>query len=192
VLNRFMTPGHFKNTAYVTTLNEELRNPQWSHLIRIGASGEKNLGHLSREKVLEESAEITRDKLNAEFKNLIPTLLPHNRYRGVKGLSDVQYAIVKGLKRGDIVEDKGFAYFSNNKNFAKKYANGLNSVFIKCKIPLWSKVSRMLGIMPSMDNYGNILFKSGETLFPAASKWKVLKNHVDKKGVVNLVLKYLK
>ena len=34
--------------------------------------------------------------------------------------------------------------------------------------------------------------KDGETLLPAGSKFKVLQNKLDKKGVVRLVLKYLK
>ena len=50
----------------------------------------------------------------------------------------------------------------------------------------------MLTAVASFAPNGFMQIKEGETLLPAGSKFKVLQNKLDKKGVVRLVLKYLK
>ena len=199
MLNKFMTLGHIRNIPYSTTLNSELRNPQCAGLIRTLESANvskfgwsQGFQTFQSRTPLMEDANVVRNRLNAEFDNLFPTLFPRIRYRGINGLAEKEYKKVLDLKCGDIVEDAGFAYFSKNKDVAKNFAEGVNPVLIKCKIPFWSRVSRMLGVIPSIAPNGTLQVKAGETLLPAGSKFKVLQNSLDKNGVVRLVLKYLK
>ncbi len=197
MFKNFMTLGHIRNVPSGTTLNTELRHPEHAMAIRLDADRRRQLsskftGLQAREIPLTEDANVVRDRLNAEFKDLMPTLLPKTRYRGVDGLSEDAYAKVLALKKGDIVEDAGFAYFSKHKKVAQSFSNGVKPVFIECKIPFWSKVSRMLTAVASFTPNGFMQIKEGETLLPAGSKFKVLQNKLDKKGVVRLVLKYLK
>lgn len=195
MINKFITPGHFKNIPYKTTLNSELRYPEQASLINIIQASENASNILQGKKnnifALKGDRFELRNRLNAEFDNLFPTLLPHNRYRGLANLPDDVYQKVLNLKKGDIVQDKGFAYFSKSKAIAEEFANGNKPIFIKCKIPIWSKVSRMLGAIASFQN-GILWLKSGETMTPAGSSFKILKNKINKRGVVNLVIKYLK
>lgn len=192
MFRKIITSGHFQNIPYATTLNAELRNPENATVIRLNSMAEQWLNFQGPKNILlKENADIVKNRLNAEFNNLFPTLCPKTGYRGIYGLSTEQYQKVLNLKNGDIVQDAGFAYFSKYKNVAKDFADGINSVLITCKIPFLSKVSRMFGFIPQYQN-GSLVFKKGEFLFPAGSKFKVLKNHINKKGCINLVLKYLK
>ena len=189
---KVITSGHVQNIPYSTTLNNELRSPADAALTRLNASLRRmTVNSNCLQKPLTEDAVVLRDKLNKEFDELFPTLFRKTRYRGVTSLSDEQYELVKKLKSGDIVKDDGFAYFSKNKTVAKKFAEGTNSVLIECKIPFGSKVSRMLFDILQFQE-GALVVKTGETMLPAGSRFKVLKNSIDKKGLVKLVIKYLK
>lgn len=196
MIKKFLTTGHAQNIPFSTTLNSELRCSEQINMIRITQNIKNEYKHLIVQdhfsnKILTEDTSVIRNKLNTEFNNLLPTLFPHTRYRGINNLSDKDYNIVLNLKKGDIVQDMGFGYFSNNKNIAMDFAEGNRPIFIKCKIPIWSRVSRM--ILPILQfQEGIFQIKSGETMTPAGSYFKVLKNKIDKKGVVNLVIKYLK
>lgn len=190
-----MTDGHLRNIPYTTTLNEELRKPELATLTRLNASFLNNRysrfpsNHLQIP--LTGDANALRDKLNKEFEGLWPTLFPKTRYRGVSSLTNDQLALVKNLTPGDVVKDEGFAYFSKHKHIAKDFAKDGNSVLVECKIPFLSKVSRMLcGVIQFQE--GHMVIKSGETMLPAGSSFKVLKNKIDKNGLVRLVIKYLK
>ena len=192
MFKRFTTYGHIQNIPYATSLNAELRNPQIANLIRINSSIDNITTFIPRQKVhLKGNANDIKKRLNAEFEHLYPTLFPRTGYRGVQGLTKEQYQKVLALKRGDVVQDAGFAYFSKYKDVATDFSNGLNPILVKCKIPFWSKISRLLTFIPQSQN-GLIVFKKGEFLFPAGSRFEVLKNYTDKNGIVKLVLKYLK
>ena len=192
MFEKFITKGHFQNIPYATSLNAELRNPQIANIIRINSLTEKITTFMPRQKVhLKGNANDIKNRLNAEFECLYPTLFPKTGYRGIQGLTKEQYQKVLALKKGDVVQDAGFAYFSKYKNVATDFSNGLNPILVKCKIPFWSKISRMLTFIPQYQN-GVIVFKKGEFLFPAGSRFEVLKNKTDKNGIVKLVLKYLK
>lgn len=189
-----MTSGHLQNIPYSTTLNEELRNPELASLTRLNASMIKDnylFAPAHRQTPLTEDATVVRNRLNKEFEGLFPTLFKKTRYRGVSNLTNEQYKLVKNLKPSDIVKDEGFAYFSKNKSTAKYFAQNGNSVMVECKIPFWSKVSRMLGAVIQFQERAFVI-KSGETMLPAGSSFKVLKNSIDKNGIVKLVIKYLK
>lgn len=189
-----MTDGHLRNIPYTTTLNDELRSPELAGLTRLNASllnRPKPLATGRLQIPLTGEVDTLRDKLNKEFEGLWPTLFPKTRYRGVSSLTNEQFEKVKNLNPGDVVKDEGFAYFSKHKHIAKDFAKNGNPVLVECKIPFWSKVSRMLcGVIQFQE--GQMVIKSGETMLPAGSSFKVLKNNIDKNGLVKLVIKYLK
>ena len=198
-IERFMTNGHGADVPYRTTLNAELRNPKEADNIRAIASFEKVCMSATAVKdkrdyfcVNTENSNSLKDKLNAEFKKLFPTLFPKTRYRGCNIPDDI-YEKILSARIGDvIVPDEGFAYYAKDKNFAKFFAKGKNPVLITCKIPFWSKVSRM--IMPVIDIQSKDFSfpKIGEVMVHAGSKYKLLSKNIDKNGVLNLCLKLLK
>ena len=190
-----MTRGHLQNIPFATTLNDELRRPDLASVTRLNASlldgSFSKFATMHRQIPLTGDANALRDKLNKEFEGLWPTLFPKTRYRGVSSLTNEQLELVKNFNPGDVVKDEGFAYFSKYKHIAKDFAKDGNSVLVECKIPFWSKISRML-FRTIQFQEGHFVIKAGETMLPAGSSFKVLKNSIDKNGLVKLVIKYLK
>ena len=128
MFKNFMTLGHIRNVPSGTTLNAELRHPEHAMAIRLDADCQRQLsskftGPQAREIPLTEDANVVRDRLNAEFKDLMPTLLPKTRYRGVDGLSEDAYAKVLALKTGFTPLEKLCATFL----CLEKYANPASS-----------------------------------------------------------------
>lgn len=200
-LERFMTNGHSADIPYRTTLNAELRNPEKASQIRAMVECQEFAGmDVTRIKnggmdycfVSRENTQTLKEKLNIEFKKLFPTLFTKTRYRGC-ALSEDTYEKISQAKIGDvIIPDEGFAYYAKNKEFAKDFAQGKNKTLIACKIPFWSRVSRM--IIPIIDIQSKTFSfpKIGEVMVPAGSKYKLLSRSIDKDGVMNLCLKLLR
>ena len=197
-IKRFMTNGHAADIPYRTTLNAELRNPEQANQIRAVASLERSAIDAVKINdrrdyfcVHSENSITLKDKLNAEFKKLFPTLSTKTRYRGCN-ISDDVYEKLSSAKIGDIiVPDEGFAYYSGNKEVAKGFAKGKNPVLITCKIPFWSKVSRMIIPLPEVQQNA-IFLKWKEVMVPAGSKYKLLSRNIDANGILNLGLKLLR
>ena len=198
-IERFMTNGHASDIPYRTTLNAELRNPERANQIRALVTIEKaNYGAASKLdrrdyfSVISEKGQTLKDKLNTEFKKLFPTLIPRTRYRGCVASDDI-YAKLSSAKIGDIVvPDEGFAYYAKDKNFAKFFAKGKNPILITCKIPFWSRVSRMIIPVFDIQSKDFAFPKIGEVMVPAGSKYKLLSRNIDANGILNLGLKLLR
>ena len=200
LIERFMTKGHCADVPYRTTLNAELRNPEKANQIRSLVELEKNINNLEASKfdkrdyfcLSSEKGTTLKEKLNSEFKKLFPTLFPKTRYRGCT-ISDNMYEKISAANIGDIiVPDEGFAYYAKNEEFAKSFAKGKNPVLITCKIPFWSKVSRMVIPVIDVQSKDFSFPKIGEVMVPAGSKYELISKNIDSNGIMRLCLKLLR
>lgn len=131
------------------------------------------------------------DKHDANFKKVIPLLVPKTYYRGVFGGKD-NYAIqvLSSAKVGDIVQpDLGYSFLTANKSYAKDYTSSCegikdpeNSLMMIIKAPIGTPISRDFAFDRSIIN-SNVVLARG-------ANFEVLDKKV-KDGTTYITLKYL-
>lgn len=156
----FTSKAHLENTPYRTGLNSILRS-------------EKRTVSVYKDMAA---------KINKEIDDLFPVLFPRTKYRGLGKLTDAEYEKFKNYKKGDVIIDNGFGYFGSNIEYAKRYSGNGKGVFIKLRIPILAKISR---IHPFSRKWGESLIKAG-------SKYLVLSNTLQDNGLIKIVLKLIK
>ena len=203
---RAMTPGHFNNTPFDTSLNNYLRCDERNVLVdelsnlaminQQGVFGGKN--YYSKEHIDKKSVESIKEQLNKEFEDLPALEKTKNFYRGLVDLPNEDFKRFEQMKIGEIVvPDKGFAYVTPLKEIATEYThppigsgNGTNRVLLKYILPKGYKVSET-GKMGIAMSRGIPQIKNYEAMLPAGCVGELVSKVKDKDGLLKLTFKML-